>query len=149
MKPKEKKPTTIYRIIDKQTGQAKGSYSRAYCDEFDFSSVDDARHANVHGIFKDKDKYKISRYKVTYELIEEDCDEAGAEYIEPPKEENLLEGDVSDLYPLLIRIDGKWEIKRAYDDNGIKKSGNIALTTNETGELFKALLFQSIMEANK
>jgi len=73
MKPKEKKPKIVYRIIDKKTGQAVGSYSRAYCDEYDFTSVNEARETNCHGIFKDKDKYRIAKYKVTYELIKEDC----------------------------------------------------------------------------
>ncbi len=78
MKPREKKPETVFRIINRETGEAKGSYSRASCDEFDFNSVGEARSANCHGIFKDKEKYKIAKYRVTYELIEDDCS------IEPP-----------------------------------------------------------------
>ena len=73
MKPKEKKPETVFRIIDKSNGKAVGSYSRAYCDEFDFYSVNDARGANCHGVFKDEDKYRIAKYKVTYTLIDSDC----------------------------------------------------------------------------
>ena len=73
MKPKEKKPETVYRIINRDSGEAVGSYSRAYCDEFDFASVSQARSANVHGEFKNSKKYKIAKYKVTYELIEDDC----------------------------------------------------------------------------
>ena len=69
MKPKEKKPETVFRIINKETGEAQGSYSRAYCDEYDFRSSDNARRANVHGKYEDKEKYKIAEYKVTYELI--------------------------------------------------------------------------------
>lgn len=72
MKPREKKPGTVYRIIDRATGEPVGSYSRAYCDEYDFSSSDEARSANCHGIFKDRDKYAIAKYRVTYELIEAD-----------------------------------------------------------------------------
>lgn len=72
MKPKEKKPEVVFRIIDKETGEAVGSYSRAYCDEFDFNSPSEARNANCHGEFKDKKKYKIAKYKVTYTLIEDD-----------------------------------------------------------------------------
>jgi hypothetical protein len=75
MKPKEKKPNFVYRIIDTENGNAVGSYSRAYCDEYDFRSSKEARTANCHGKFLDKDKYKIAKYKVTYELIED--------YIEP------------------------------------------------------------------
>lgn len=74
MKPKEKKPQEVYRIINRETGKAEGSYSRAFCDEYDFNSAEEARGSNVHGVFKNKDRYKIARYKVTYELIEDDCD---------------------------------------------------------------------------
>ena len=71
MKPAEKKPEIVYRIIDKQTGESVGSYSRAYCDEYDFNSVAEAREANCHGRFEDREKYKIAKYKVTYELVED------------------------------------------------------------------------------
>ncbi len=72
MKPKEKKPEIVFRIIDNETGEATGSYSRSYGDEFDFKSESEARNANCHGMFKDKDKYSIAKYKVTYELIEDE-----------------------------------------------------------------------------
>lgn len=72
MKPREKKPETVFRIIDKETGEAQGYYSRAYCEEYDFESPAEARLANVHGIFTDREKYKIAKYRVTYELIEDD-----------------------------------------------------------------------------
>lgn len=72
MKPREKKPETIFRIISRETGETVGSYSRAYCDEYDFNSADEARNSNCHGIFQDRTKYKIAKYKVTYELIEDD-----------------------------------------------------------------------------
>lgn len=74
MKPKEKKPEEVFRIIERESGKAVGSYSRSCHDEFDFSSAPQARHANCHGIFQDKGKYKIAKYKVTYELIDDDCD---------------------------------------------------------------------------
>lgn len=72
MKPKEKKPEIVFRIIDRDTGVAQGSYSRAYCDEFDFESAEEARTANCHGVFEDNDRYKIAKYRVIYELIEDD-----------------------------------------------------------------------------
>ena len=72
MKPKEKKTEVVFRIIDRETGDAQGSYSRACCDEFDFRSATEARNANCHGIFQDAEKYKIAKYRVTYELIEDD-----------------------------------------------------------------------------
>lgn len=74
MKPREKKPSTVFRIIDQDTGEAVGSYSRAYCNEYDFESAERARHANCHDIFKDKEKYAIAEYRVTYELVKPNCD---------------------------------------------------------------------------
>lgn len=72
MKPRENKPEIVYRIIDRESGSACGSYSRACCDEYDFYSAESARGANVHGMFQDKKKYAIAKYRVTYELIEDD-----------------------------------------------------------------------------
>jgi hypothetical protein len=74
MKPREKKPEIVFRIIMRATGEAVGSYSRACHDEYDFDSADAARHANVHGKFEDKREYAIAKYRVTYELMD---DEAG------------------------------------------------------------------------
>ena len=74
MKPKEKKPEIVFRIIDIETGNACGSYSRAYCDEYDFESAQQARRSNCHGMFEDRSKYKIAKYRVVYELIEDNCD---------------------------------------------------------------------------
>lgn len=70
MKPKQKKPKIVYRILDAETGEARGSYSRACCDEFDFESAEEARQSNVHGLFEDRTKFKGAKYKVTYELLE-------------------------------------------------------------------------------
>ncbi len=75
MKSREKKPETIFRIINRETGEVVGSYSRACCNEYDFESVEHARGANCHGIFEDKEKYRIAQYKVTYELIDKCCDD--------------------------------------------------------------------------
>ena len=60
MKPRDKKPETVYRIIDNETGEAQGVYSRAYCDEYDFSSEREARRSNINGTYEDEDKYSIS-----------------------------------------------------------------------------------------
>lgn len=73
MKPSEKKPETVFRIIDRSSGKPVGSYSKSCREEYDFVSVEAARGANCHGMFKDKEKYKIAKYKVTYTLIEDDC----------------------------------------------------------------------------
>ena len=80
MKPKEIKPDFVFRIIDRATGGAVGSYSRACCDQYDFESVTQARSANVHGIFKNKDKYKIAKYRVIYELVEDDVTDETSEH---------------------------------------------------------------------
>lgn len=64
----------VFRIVDRATGEHQGVYSRAYGDEYDFSSPATARNSNCHDIYQDKNKYKIARYRVTYELIEDDCD---------------------------------------------------------------------------
>ena len=74
MKPKEMKPEFIFRIINSSTGEAQGSYSRSCHDEYDFVSIEQARSANCQGMFEDKDIYNIAKYKVTYELINSDCD---------------------------------------------------------------------------
>ena len=74
MKPREEKPAIVFRIIDRETGYAQGSYSRACCDEYDFATAKEARQANCHGMFKDKKKFAIAKYKVTYTLIDPDCD---------------------------------------------------------------------------
>jgi len=71
MKPKEKKPSRVFRIINKENGKAEGVYSRAYCNEYDFESPSDARNSHCYGIFKDELKYDIAEYEVTYTLIKE------------------------------------------------------------------------------
>ncbi len=90
MKPMEKKPETVFRIIDRQTGEAQGSYSRACCDEFDFDSPDRARTANCHGIFRDREKYRIAKYRVVYELLDDDVHCQSEEDPKPPPDDNLL-----------------------------------------------------------
>ena len=63
----------VYVIIDRESGEQQGSYARACHDEMEFSSVERARGANCHDKFKDKEKYAIAKYKVIYQLLEEDC----------------------------------------------------------------------------
>jgi hypothetical protein len=62
----------VFRIISRQSGEAVGSYSRACHDEYDFESLFSARNANCHGIFRNGEQYKVSKYRVIYELIEDD-----------------------------------------------------------------------------
>ncbi len=72
MKPREKKPEIVYRIIGRESGEVEGSYSRAYCNEYDFRSIEEARRANCHGMFEDKEKYAIAKYRVSYDLLDPD-----------------------------------------------------------------------------
>ena len=62
----------VYRIIDLATDLPVGSYSQANHDEYDFHSPEAARSANVHGLFRDTNRYRVNKFKVTYELIESD-----------------------------------------------------------------------------
>jgi mRNA-degrading endonuclease RelE of RelBE toxin-antitoxin system len=62
----------VYRIVDRETGEEKGAYARDYRTEYDFDSTERARSSNVHNIYQDKKKYRIAKYRVTYELIDED-----------------------------------------------------------------------------
>jgi len=65
---------TVFRIIDKGTQEVVPSYNRSYHDKFDFASVGEARTANCHGMFKNKDKFAINEYRVTYTLVNRDVD---------------------------------------------------------------------------
>ena len=67
-------PKIVFRILNNETNAVEGSYSRACHMEYDFQSVASARNANCHDLFQDKKKYRIAKYKVTYELLENSCD---------------------------------------------------------------------------
>jgi len=74
----------IYRIVDRDTKQEKGVYSRAdNHDVYDFGSPESARSSNCHDIYKDKHKYGIRKYKVTIELIEDDTDGKREDFEKP------------------------------------------------------------------
>lgn len=63
----------IYKIIDRKTGLDVGIYSRAYHDEFEFDSKENALNAHYSNMYKDKSKYKVSKYELNYKLIKDDC----------------------------------------------------------------------------
>jgi hypothetical protein len=65
----------VYRIIHRATGILQGVYSRAYHDDHDFESAERARESNCHGEYQDRKRYKVSKYKVSYELLEDDCED--------------------------------------------------------------------------
>ena len=68
-------PAVVYRIVNRETGDHVGSYTRGNYDKYDFGSINEARHDNCHGIFENRDKYAIAAYRVTYELIEAEVEE--------------------------------------------------------------------------
>ena len=64
----------IYRIIDRQTSKVISVYiPPSASDVSEFDSVESARESNCHGIYKNESKYRIEKYKVTYELLDSDC----------------------------------------------------------------------------
>ena len=63
------KDKIVFMIIDKSTNDPVGVYSRAYHDEYEFSSRDQALNANCHGIHQDESKFEIAKYKVIYKRI--------------------------------------------------------------------------------
>lgn len=68
----------IYRIVDRETDKEIGVYMQPTArDEYNFRSVKSARESNCHGIYKDKAKYKIRKYKLV--LMDDDCDPASEE----------------------------------------------------------------------
>lgn len=76
----------IYRIVDRYTNEEVGVYMQPTArDEYNFSSVESARRSNCHGIYEDKAKYKIRKYKLV--LVDDDCDPATEEEIEAAKKE--------------------------------------------------------------
>ena len=124
MKPKEQKPEEVYRIINRETGAIEGSYSRAYCTEYDFASPEEARNSNVHGEYKSRAKYGIARYRVTYELIDDDVDpptpeeatanaDLDADWAEAKR--HAPEGDPYTQYHATLQKFRELRMKREYD----------------------------------
>jgi hypothetical protein len=62
----------VYRIFDRRTSEPVGSYSRSYHDEYDFASAEQARSANCHDMFQNRDKYRIAKIEVIEKVVEED-----------------------------------------------------------------------------
>ena len=61
----------VYKLWDKKEEVFASSYSRVYHDEIEWSSESNARNANCHGMFEDKTRYAVKKYRVTYEEIED------------------------------------------------------------------------------
>jgi hypothetical protein len=69
MYPKNK---TVFVLHDRKSGEAQGVYSRACHDDYEFSSEESARSSNCHDVYKNTVKYRVAKYRVTYELIDDD-----------------------------------------------------------------------------
>lgn len=65
----------LYRIAERKTNKEIGVYMPPTArEEYNFSSVESARKSNCNGIYEDKTKYKIHKYRLV--LIDKDCDTA-------------------------------------------------------------------------
>lgn len=60
---------TVYKILNKKTGEYEGVYSRGYHDKYEFPSESCARQSNCHGIYENKDLYEIEEWTVTYTKV--------------------------------------------------------------------------------
>ena len=67
---------TFYRIIERATGKAVPCFHWPAHDQYNFSSPEEARNSNCHGIFKDKEKYSIAKFTRVSKTIcsEVECD---------------------------------------------------------------------------
>lgn len=90
----------VFRIFNRETGSLEGAYSRACHTEYDFGSVSEARNSNVHGIYKDRTKYKVAKYRVIYELIQDECDAPTEEERAQANLKALQEALDAELYKL-------------------------------------------------
>lgn len=59
----------VYRIIDRQTQEPVGVYSRSYREVYDFPSPDAALSANVRGVHRDGERYRVAKIRVTEEEV--------------------------------------------------------------------------------
>lgn len=70
-----KEEKEVYKIINNHSSKVESvRFPPTVTYETDFDSIKSARSANCHGEYKKKDEYRIAKYKVTYELINDDCD---------------------------------------------------------------------------
>ena len=69
----------IYRIVNRETDKEIGVFMPPTArEEYNFSSISEARRSNCFGIYENKVNYKIRKYKLV--LVEDDWD--------PPAEED-------------------------------------------------------------
>jgi len=91
----------IYKIINNKTGENEGAYNRSYYTQYEFSSPGNARVSNVNEVFQNKLEYRIQKWKVTYELVDDDCDPYKQEtipHISDIRLSKMLHDDMSNIF---------------------------------------------------
>ena len=63
---------TVFTLHNRRTGEQVGSYDRSYGDRFEWPDEASARNDNCNGLFEDREKYVVKRWRVTYELLDGD-----------------------------------------------------------------------------
>ena len=59
-------PKTVFRLWDEEEECWASSYERGNYDKYEWASGEDARRANVHGVFEDEKRYTVKEFVVTY-----------------------------------------------------------------------------------
>ena len=121
----------VFTIVDRKVGHRQGAYSRACRTEYEFDTLHSAKNSNVHGKYKNRAKYKIQKWKVTYELIEDDVDK-------PSEEELELERVTEAIYD---------EIEKEVEGLDLDKFEAMAFRMKRLQEAHEKLMFVSL--ANK
>ena len=65
------KPETTSRVMDMTTGETMGTYPNEYCTEW-AKWRDEGSGEKSKRLLELEERYQVKRYKVTYELIEDD-----------------------------------------------------------------------------
>lgn len=126
----------IFRIVDRETNEEVGVYMPPTArNEYNFKSIEAARGSNCHGIYKDKSKYKIRKYKLV--LVDDDCDPATemeiAETEEKDRKEAFSEAKCNDMSQKLYgkSYDELSNFERALTDLGLIYCESAPLESNK------------------
>lgn len=66
---------TIYRIVDRVTGETVAVYFQFRGDQTDFDSPREARSSNCHGIYSDRKRFRIDEIEITEKVVKEGVDD--------------------------------------------------------------------------
>jgi hypothetical protein len=103
MNIKTKSEHYVYCIVDNETNKIVPCYFQFSGDKYNFNSIEEARESNCHGIFKDKDRYRIAKFKVTEELQCDNCDPITFEEQVKIDKSKLVEERINKFYQESIR----------------------------------------------